>query len=97
VGSTFAGRVGASLISAVGLPELIVSSLEEYEALALELARNPTMLADLWARLARNRENYPLFDTPRFTRHVETAYRQMVERSRRGLPPESFDILALSD
>jgi predicted O-linked N-acetylglucosamine transferase (SPINDLY family) len=97
VGSTFAGRVGASLLTAVGLPELIASSLEEYEALALELAGNPTMLTDLRAKLARNREKYPLFDTPRFTRHIETAYRQIVERSRRGLPPESFDVLAPSD
>ena len=94
VGSTFAGRVAASLLTAVGLPELIVSSLEEYEALALELAQNPTMLTDLKVKLARNRENYPLFDTARFTRHIETAYRQMVERSRRGLPPESFAVLA---
>src|SRR4029077_1308498 len=68
VGSTFAGRVGASLLTAVGVPELIASSLEEYEALALELAGNPTMLTDLKAKLARNREKYPLFDTPRFTR-----------------------------
>jgi predicted O-linked N-acetylglucosamine transferase (SPINDLY family) len=97
VGSTFAGRVGASLLTAVGLPELIASSLEEYEALALELAGNPTMLTDLKAKLARNREKYPLFDTPRFTRHIETAYRQMLERSRRGLPPESFDVLAPGD
>ena len=93
-GSTFAGRVAASLLTAVGLPELIASSLEEYETLALELARNPAMLMDLRVKLARNREIYPLFDTPRFTRHIETAYRQMVERSRRGLPAESFAVLA---
>src|SRR4029077_9311545 len=47
LGSTFAGRVAASLLTAVGLPELIASSLEEYEARALELARNPNMLTDL--------------------------------------------------
>jgi predicted O-linked N-acetylglucosamine transferase (SPINDLY family) len=82
------------LLTAVGLPELIASSLEEYEALALELARNPTLLTDLKVKLAGNRQIYPLFDTPRFTRHMETAYRQMVERSRRGLPPESFTVLA---
>jgi protein O-GlcNAc transferase len=94
VGSTFAGRVAASLLTAVGMPELIASSLEEYEARALELARNPGMLTDLKVKLAHNRKTYPLFDTARFTRHIETAYRQMVERSRRGLPRESFAVLA---
>jgi len=94
VGSTFPGRVGASLLTAVGLPELIASSLEEYEARALELARNPNMLTDLRVKLARNGKTYPLFDTPRFTRHIETAYRQMVDRSRGGFPPESFAVLA---
>ena len=62
-GDAFAGRVAASLLQAVGLPELIVSNLEEYEALALKLARDPALLAEIKAKLARNRDTYPLFDT----------------------------------
>ena len=75
-GNAFPGRVGASLLLAVGLPELVTSSLAEYEALALALARNPGRLAEIRAKLIRNRDIAPLFDTARFTRHLETAYTQ---------------------
>jgi predicted O-linked N-acetylglucosamine transferase (SPINDLY family) len=92
VGTTFAGRVAASLLSALGLDELIARSLEEYEALALKLARDPALLAGLRDKLARNRESYPLFDTPRLTRNIEAAYRTMWQRHERGLPPESFAV-----
>src|SRR5204863_3407511 len=74
LGSTFAGRVGASLLTAVGLPELITTSLDDYEALALKLAREPPYLASLKAKLANNRLTYPLFDTQRYTRHIEAAF-----------------------
>jgi predicted O-linked N-acetylglucosamine transferase (SPINDLY family) len=67
LGETFAGRVAASLLKAVGLPELITTSLEDYEALALKLAREPLLLASIKAKLARNRDTCPLFDTARFT------------------------------
>ncbi len=90
LGSTFAGRVAASLLKAVGLDELITHSLEEYEALALTLARNPEQLAALKARLAENRNKAPLFDTPRYTRNLEAAYRTMWERQQRDEPPASF-------
>ena len=92
LGSTFAGRVAGSLLDAVGLPELVTHSLNEYEALALKLAREPAQLADLKARLARNRDIYPLFDTARFTRHIEAAYVNMWERQQRGEPPASFTV-----
>jgi protein O-GlcNAc transferase len=91
-GTTFASRVAGSLLQAVGLPELITHSLEEYEALALKLAREPGLLASLRQKLARNRETYPLFDTARFTRHIEAAYTTMWERSQRGEPPQSFAV-----
>jgi protein O-GlcNAc transferase len=91
-GTTFPGRVAASLLNAVGLPELIAYSLEEYEALALELAASPAMLADIRAKLARNRTTYPLFDTDRFRRHIESAYVTMWERVQRGEPPVSFAV-----
>jgi protein O-GlcNAc transferase len=95
-GSTFASRVAGSLLSAVGLPELITCSLAEYEALALKLARDPALLGSIREKLARNRETYPLFDTARFTRHIEAAYIGMWERSQRGEPPLAFDVAPMS-
>jgi len=93
IGSSFAGRVGASALSAVGLPELITHTAEEYEALALKLAREPAMLKGLRDRLAHNRRVEPLFDTARFTRNLERAYRTMWERHQRGEPAESFTVI----
>ena len=92
LGETFAGRVAASLLKAVGLLELITTSLEDYEALALKLARESAFLASIKAKLVRNRDNYPLFDTRRFTRHIEAAYTTMWERQQRGEPPEAFAV-----
>jgi predicted O-linked N-acetylglucosamine transferase (SPINDLY family) len=80
LGETFAGRVAASLLRAIGLPELVATSLEEYEALALKLVRNPAFLAAIKAKLAQNREIYPLFNTARTARHIEAAYVTMWER-----------------
>jgi protein O-GlcNAc transferase len=91
-GSTFASRVAGSLLHAVGLPELVTRSLEDYEALALKLARDPALLASLRQKLAHHRQRYPLFDTDRFTRHIESAYTTMWERYQRGEPPESFAV-----
>jgi predicted O-linked N-acetylglucosamine transferase (SPINDLY family) len=93
-GSTFAGRVGASLLSTLGIEELIATSLSEYERIAVELATNRRPLADLKARLATARFATPLFDTAGFTRQMEAAYAAMLERSRRGLPPEHLDLSA---
>jgi len=92
LGSTFAGRVAASLLQAVGLDEMITHSLEEYETLALKLARNPEQLAALKARLAENRNACALFDTPRYARNLETAYRAMWKRQQHGEPPASFSV-----
>jgi predicted O-linked N-acetylglucosamine transferase (SPINDLY family) len=88
----FASRVAASLLHAIGLPELAASDPQEYEAIALRIATTPSLLAELRARLARNRETYPLFDTDRYRRHLEAAYTTMWERSESGLAPESFDV-----
>ena len=88
VGQTFAGRVAASLLTAIGLPELIVSTPQSYEDLAIELATNPTKLAAINTRLANNRLTTPLFDTKLFAKHIETAYTAMHERYRAGLPPD---------
>jgi predicted O-linked N-acetylglucosamine transferase (SPINDLY family) len=95
MGRTFAGRVAGSLLDAVGLPDLVTHSLPDYGALALKLATTPDMLSAIRARLARNRTTYPLFDTDRFRRHLESAYATMWERHQRGLPPAGFAVEAI--
>jgi predicted O-linked N-acetylglucosamine transferase (SPINDLY family) len=74
MGNAFPARVAGSLLHAVGLPELIARSLEEYEVLALKLATTPSLLADAKARLRTNRATCPLFDTEGFCRNLEAAY-----------------------
>src|SRR5262249_8610340 len=91
-GSTFAGRVAASTLEAVGLPELITNSLDEYEALAVKLAGDPALLGSLRERLAQNRLSRALFDTARLTRHGEAAYVTMWETCQRCEPPQSFSV-----
>jgi len=91
-GATFPGRVAASLLHAAGMPELIADSPSGYEALALKLARDAGTLAAVKARLAATRDHCPLFDTVRFTRHLESAYVTMWERHEKGLPPASFAV-----
>jgi predicted O-linked N-acetylglucosamine transferase (SPINDLY family) len=87
-GEAFASRVAASLLSAVGLPGLITNELTEYEALAVELATNSPRLAQIRQKLLANRQTAPLFDTPRFAKHIEAAYSEMHERCLAGLPPD---------
>jgi predicted O-linked N-acetylglucosamine transferase (SPINDLY family) len=95
LGTSFPGRVGASLVRALGLPELMAESLGDYEALALALARDPARLASLRARLQRNRATHPLFDGARFARHIEAAYAAMMARWRAGQPPAPIRIEAI--
>jgi predicted O-linked N-acetylglucosamine transferase (SPINDLY family) len=95
VGEAFAARMAGSLLRTMGLPELITYSLEEYEQRALELLREPHKLTELRARLAANRNTHPLFNTERFTRHLEAAYVRMWERTQAGQGPESFAVPAL--
>jgi predicted O-linked N-acetylglucosamine transferase (SPINDLY family) len=90
MGETFSGRVAASLLTAVGLPELVTSNLEDYADLALALARDKGKLADLRAKLARQRETAPLFDSIRYTRHLERAFSTMIDIARAGEPPRAF-------
>jgi predicted O-linked N-acetylglucosamine transferase (SPINDLY family) len=92
VGNSFPGRIAASQLRAVGLPELITTSLQEYESVALQLARNPAQLASIRDKLARNRLTCDLFDTDRFTKHIEAAYRAMWERMQAGQPPAHFSV-----
>jgi predicted O-linked N-acetylglucosamine transferase (SPINDLY family) len=90
-GQGFAGRVAASLLRAVGLPELITRSLEQYEDTASQLAEEPERLAQLRGRLAQNRSSAPLFDTEKYTRNLEAAYEQIHERYRAREAPEHVD------
>jgi predicted O-linked N-acetylglucosamine transferase (SPINDLY family) len=80
MGQSFASRVAASLLNAVGLPELITTSQDDYEALAIELALNPKKLADIKLKLANNRLTTPLFDTPLFAKNLEAVYIEMNRR-----------------
>jgi protein O-GlcNAc transferase len=91
-GEAFAGRMAGSLLNAVGLPHLVTSSLEDYERLALALAREPGLIDAFKATLAQNRATCALFDTARFRRHIEDAYETMCQRQRAGQPPESFAV-----
>ncbi|HEX5280597.1 MAG TPA: tetratricopeptide repeat protein [Micropepsaceae bacterium] len=92
MGDRFAARVGASLLRALGMDELIAGDLSEYEQLALGFARDPSRLAATRSRLAQNARTQPLFDTAKFTRQLETAYQMMVERNRQGLQPAAFAV-----
>ncbi|HMK88288.1 MAG TPA: tetratricopeptide repeat protein [Methylocystis sp.] len=95
-GQSFAGRVATSLLEAIGLPELATATLTEYEALALALARDPARLAEIKARLARNRDALPLFDSDRFCRGLEAAYVRMWGRWQEGGQAEGFVVETLS-
>jgi predicted O-linked N-acetylglucosamine transferase (SPINDLY family) len=92
LGNTFTSRVAASLLYAVGLPELIARAPAEYEELALRLAQQPALLASLRGRLADNRLTQPLFDSALYARHLEKAYATMWERQQRGEKPDHIRI-----
>ena len=92
LGETFAGRVAASLLNAIGLPELIAATPKAYEQMAVDLATHPEKLAVIKRKLAENRLTTPLFDTKRFTKHIEAAYTAMYERYQAGLPPDHIVI-----
>jgi predicted O-linked N-acetylglucosamine transferase (SPINDLY family) len=92
IATTFAGRVAASLLRAVGLPELVTESHEDFEELAVKLAQDRELLAGLKAKLKKNRDTAPLFDTVQITRDLEAIYAEMVRRQRDGRAPEPFAI-----
>ena len=91
-GTSFAGRVAASVLAAAGLPELITDSLEAYEARARALACDPSALSDIRTKLIHGRTTLPLFDTRAFTRNLEAAYIAMWERQQRGEAPSGFAV-----
>ncbi|MGB6536393.1 MAG: hypothetical protein WBF58_10580, partial [Xanthobacteraceae bacterium] len=96
LGNTFVGRMAASMLHAVGLPELVAESLADYEAVALKIATEPEFCASLKQKLARNRETYPLFDTAGSARDIENAYVTMWQACQDRRPPASFAVPARS-
>ena len=94
-GRSFAARVAGSLLHAIGLSELVTYAPDDYEALAVKLAREPSALEELQQRLAANINTAPLFQTDLFARHIEAAFKRMWERHRRGEKPETFAVATL--
>jgi predicted O-linked N-acetylglucosamine transferase (SPINDLY family) len=88
MGKSFASRVAASLLSAISLPELIVNTQEEYEAIAIDLATNPQKLAYYKKTLSNNCHTATLFDTPLFTKHIEVAYKKIYDHYHEDFRPE---------
>ncbi len=95
LGTTFAGRVAASLLKAIELPELIASTQEEYEAMAVELATDPEKLLAIRQKLERNRLTTPLFNSLQFTRNIENAYIQMYDHCHSGSGPDNILVTGL--
>ncbi|MFM9912323.1 MAG: tetratricopeptide repeat protein [Methylophilaceae bacterium] len=93
-GDAFASRMAASLLHAVGLPELVAPSLEDYANMALDFARHPEKTSALKQKLKQNISTHPLFNTTLFTRHLENAYQQMMQRQQANLPPEHIFVQA---
>jgi len=92
IGTGFAARVAASLLYTAGLGDLVASSAEEQERLAIELARSPDSLAALRRRLVDQRDRGPLFDAEVFARHLESAYRLMWRRHAAAVPPAPIEV-----
>ncbi|MFZ4379315.1 MAG: tetratricopeptide repeat protein [Polynucleobacter sp.] len=90
VGQSFASRVSASLLTAIGLPELITQTQEEYESLAIELATNSEKLFSIKNQLKSNLLIKPLFDAQLFTRHIEAAYAEAYQRYQDDLSPDNI-------
>lgn len=91
-GTSFAGRVAASLLRAGGLPELITATPQDYERRAIELAKDPDGLAAIRRKLAANRATTALFDTALFARRIEAAYAAMHRRHQAGLAPATITV-----
>lgn len=94
IGKAFAGRVAASLLSALGLPELITCSEHAYEAQARALATEPDRLERIKMKLQTNLQTAPLFNTPMFMRHFENACEQMMGRYQSGMAPDHLYVVA---
>ena len=92
VGKGFSARAAASLLTAIGLPELITATAEDYEELILYVARNPEYLAQIRKKLSNQRLSTPLFNTELYTKHLENAYEQVYQRYYDGKQPKSISV-----
>ena len=92
LGQGFQSRVAGSLLSAIGLDELITDNLDEYETVAVALGSHPERLQALRQELEQRRETAPLFDTERYVRHLEAGFEAIRQRHQEGLPPTPIDI-----
>jgi predicted O-linked N-acetylglucosamine transferase (SPINDLY family) len=92
MGQAFPGRVAGSLLRAAGLPELATHSAADYENLALRLALDPDRLRAIRGKLQANRLTTALFDSGRFTRHLESAFETMWRMHVAGRPPQGFAV-----
>ena len=94
LGESSFGRIAGSVLMALGMPELVAASLQEYEAQAVRIGLESGYAKSLKEKLERNRVDAPLFDTARLTRHMERAYEGMHERVQQGLGPQGFEVEA---
>ncbi|MFT3730980.1 MAG: tetratricopeptide repeat protein [Hyphomicrobium sp.] len=93
LGETFAGRVAASLLTAMGVPELVTTNLDDYAKLALDLAQDKAKLEALRNKIIGQRDKAPLFDSTRYTRNLERSFETMVEIKRAGEAPRAFVVV----
>jgi predicted O-linked N-acetylglucosamine transferase (SPINDLY family) len=91
-GPTPQSRNGASLLSAIGQQDMIQHRIEDYEAKAFALANDRDSLAKIKAELVAKRDDYPLFNSTRLTRHLEMAYELMWQAYEDGRPPQMIDV-----
>lgn len=95
-GKSFASRVAASLLTSIGLADLVFETVTDYESTAIDLALDQARLNEIKNRLARNRSTAPLFDAKRFARNLENAFLQMHDRNIKNLPPDAISIKSLA-
>jgi predicted O-linked N-acetylglucosamine transferase (SPINDLY family) len=88
LGKTFAGRVAASQLKALGMNELIVNSLDEYESLADRLTNFPNVLQELREKLMIAKDQAPLFNTSQYVKDLESLFKRMLERAGKDLPAD---------
>ncbi|GBG15962.1 uncharacterized protein NMK_3582 [Novimethylophilus kurashikiensis] len=84
MGNAFPARVAGSLLHAIGMPELITHSLQEYESLVVQLAQTPARIIELKEKLREHKNTYPLFNTEGFCRNLESIYIAMWRRAQLG-------------
>jgi predicted O-linked N-acetylglucosamine transferase (SPINDLY family) len=94
LGESSFGRIAGSVLMALGMPELVAASLQEYEAQAVRIGLESGYAKGLKEKLERNKREATLFDTGRLTRHMERAYERMHERARQGLGAQAFEVEA---